>query len=188
MTIILQQHRKQTEAWLKTVIIHYNICPFAREVVEKNTVHYCVDEALAVEENLQTLINEARRLDSNSDIETTLVIYAANFADFGDFLDYLYLANDLLAAQGYEGIYQLASFHPDYCFEGSNETDAANYTNRSPYPMLHLIREVSIEKALKIFPNPENIPERNIKLTRELGLAKMQALLAACLVMSTDSR
>jgi hypothetical protein len=174
------QIKQQTQAWLTSVIIHYNICPFARSVVEKKSVHYCVDAAVAIEENLQTLIDEAVRLDSDSEIETTLLIYATNFVNFDDFLDYLELANRLLALQGYEGIYQLASFHPNYCFEGTDDTDAANYTNRSPYPMLHLIREVSIEKALKNFPNSENIPQQNIKLTRELGLAKMQALLAAC--------
>lgn len=172
--------KQQTETWLKTVIIHYNICPFARAVVEKNSVYYCVDESQSVAENLQTLIDEAQRLESESEIETTLLIYASAFADFDDFLDYLELANRLLSLQGYDGVYQLASFHPRYCFEGADESDAANYTNRSPYPMLHLIREASIEKALEFYPNPENIPERNIKLTRELGLEKMQALLAAC--------
>jgi uncharacterized protein len=176
----MQQIEQQTQAWLKNVIIHYNICPFAREVVNKNTVRYCVDTAVAIAENLETLIIEAERLDSHSEIETTLVIYATNFTDFDDFLDYLMMANDLLDAQGYERVYQLASFHPDYCFEGSDEADAANYTNRSPYPMLHLIREASIEQALKFYPNPETIPQRNITLTRELGLTKMQALLAAC--------
>lgn len=174
------QIKQHTQAWLKTVIIHYNICPFARTVVEKDTLHYCVDQAQTIEENLQTLIQEAERLDNHNGIETTLVIYPANFSDFDGFLDYLELANQLLALQGYEGVYQLASFHPDYCFDGADETDAANYTNRSPYPMLHLIREASIAQALKSFPQPEKIPERNIKLTRELGLAKMQALLMAC--------
>ncbi len=172
--------KQQTEAWLKNVIIHYNICPFARAVVEKNAVHYCIDEAVITEENLQTLIEEAVRLDNDDEIETSLLIYANAFSEFDDFLDYLELANQLLSLQDYDGVYQLASFHPRYCFEGADETDAANYTNRSPYPMLHLIREASIEKALKFYPNPERIPERNIKLTRELGLEKMQALLAAC--------
>ncbi len=175
-----QQIKQHTQSWLKNVIIQHNICPFAREVVEKNTLHYCIDEAEKIEENLQTLIDEAVRLDSDDAIETTLLIYPNNFDDFDAFLEYLELANKLLELQGYEGVYQLASFHPDYCFEGAAETDAANYTNRSPYPMLHLIREESIAKALKTFPHPENIPLRNIELTRELGLAKMQALLAAC--------
>lgn len=177
---MMQTIKQHTEFWLKTVIIHHNICPFAREVVEKKAVHYCVDESQAMEANLQTLMDEAQRLDKDDGIETTLLVYPANFVGFDDFLDYVELANRLLAMQGYEGVYQLASFHPDYCFEGADKLDAANYTNRSPYPMLHLIREASIEKALKFFPNPEKIPVRNMKLTRELGLEKMQDLLAAC--------
>ena len=173
--------KKHTENWLKTVIIPYNLCPFARAVVEKeNALYYCVDESNAMEENLQTLIAEAWRLDNDDEIETTLIIYENAFSAFEDFLDYVELANQLLEMQHYLGIYQLAHFHPDYCFEGANELDAANYTNRAPYPMLHLIREASLEKALKSFSHPEMIPKRNIQLTRELGLEKMQALLATC--------
>jgi hypothetical protein len=83
--------------------------------------------------------------------------------------------------EGYEGTYQLASFHPDYCFEGEDKNDAANYTNRSVYPMLHLLREDSITKALALYKNPELIPEHNIQLAREKGLLYMQMLRAACL-------
>jgi hypothetical protein len=83
--------------------------------------------------------------------------------------------------QGYEGIYQLASFHPQYLFADSDENDPSNYTNRSPYPMLHILREASLEKVLESYPNPENIPERNIELTRSLGLETMQKLLAECI-------
>jgi hypothetical protein len=80
--------------------------------------------------------------------------------------------------QGYEGVYQVATFHPDYRFADSDESDASNYTNRSPYPMLHILREASVEKVLANYPDPEGIPERNIGLTRELGLTAMQKLLA----------
>ena len=177
-----QHIEKHTEKWLKTLIIPYKICPFAQASVEKQHLHYYVDYSMAVESALMCLIEECQRLDSDESIETTLLIYADLFADFDDFLDYLELANNLLEAQGYVGLYQLASFHPRYCFDGADEIDAANYTNRSPYPMLHLLRESSIEQALKNYPNPESIPEYNLKLTRELGLAKMQALLAACTV------
>ena len=85
-----------------------------------------------------------------------------------------------MVKQGYEGVYQLASFHPQYRFADSPIDDASNYTNRSPYPMLHILREASIEKALLNYPDPENIPERNIKLTRELGLEQMKKLLFEC--------
>ena len=89
------------------------------------------------------------------------------------------IAERLLIVQNYEGMYQLASFHPDYRFEAHVKDDPANYTNRAPYPMLHIIREDSIDRALENYPNPENIPIRNIQLTRELGLKKLQSLLAA---------
>lgn len=172
---------EQTQAWLNQVIIHYNICPFARAVVENNTLLFHVDEAITIEENLATLIAQMEHLDQHDDeIETTLLIYPQQFVDFEDFLDYVALADELLFIQGYEGIYQLASFHPDYRFANADENDAANYTNRSPYPMLHLIRERSIDAALQYYPRPEKIPERNIELLRELGLVKMQALLSAC--------
>ncbi|NOQ34779.1 MAG: DUF1415 family protein [Methylococcaceae bacterium] len=174
-----KQIKQQTENWLNTVIVTYNICPFAKAVVADKSIYYAVDSSVDIEHCLQQLVIECQRLDTDDKIETTLVIYADNFEDFNDFLDYLELANDLLAAQGYDGVYQLASFHPLYCFADSDDDDAENYTNRSPFPMLHLIREASIDAALKSYPNPESIPQRNIELTRKLGLSKMQGLLAA---------
>ena len=101
-------------------------------------------------------------------------------ADFDDFLDLLGIAEDLLAEQGYEGVYQLASFHPDYCFADQNENDPANYTNRSPYPTLHLLREASLERVLGEDADPDLIPQRNIDFARRQGLDRMRALLAAC--------
>jgi len=171
--------QRQTEKWLANFIIAYNICPFAAKVVEDKSLYYSLDSSNDVVDCLQQLIDECQRLDNDADIETTLIIYTDNFVLFDDFLDYLELANALLTAQNYEGTYQLASFHPLYCFEGVSEEDASNYTNRSPFPMLHLIRETSIEKALQSFPNPESIPTRNIELTRSLGLSKLKALLVA---------
>ncbi len=169
----------QTKNWLDDFIINYNICPFAGKVVEENSLYYFVDTANNIADCLHHLINECQRLDINNNIETTLLIYTDNFNSFDDFLDYLDLANELLMAQDYEGIYQLASFHPDYCFAETDNNDASNYTNRSPFPMLHLIREASIEKFLKSFPDPESIPVRNIELTRSLGRSKLQALFTA---------
>ncbi|MCK5871652.1 MAG: DUF1415 domain-containing protein [Methylococcales bacterium] len=170
--------QQQTEHWLKRFIIQHNICPFAHEVVEKKQLHYAIDLDINTENCLYHLIEECQRLDSDESIETTLIIYPNALVQFDDFLDYLALANALLIVQNYEGVYQLASFHPDYCFEGLDEDDAANYTNRSPFPMLHLIREKSLERVLKSYPHPEHIPERNIKLTRQLGTATLNALLA----------
>lgn len=169
-----------TAAWLTSVIVGYSICPFAGRELERGTIAYSVSHDTAIEACALRLIDECRRLDNDASIETVLLIYSAAFKDFGDYLDFLALAEDLLIDQGYEGVYQLASFHPDYRFADASPDDAANYTNRSPYPMLHLLRESSIGQAVANYPNPEQIPQRNIDLTRKLGIAKMQALLAAC--------
>jgi hypothetical protein len=169
-----------TQTWLKSVIIEYSICPFARREQERGSIHFSVNRDSEIEQCLLHLIDECERLDTDPAIETTLLIYADAFAKFDDYLDFLEVAESLLIEQGYEGVYQLASFHPDYCFQGSDPDDAANYTNRSPYPMLHLLREASIEQAVATHPDPESIPQHNIELTRKLGLAKMRALLSAC--------
>lgn len=169
-----------TQAWLKDIIIGYSICPFAKGVWDSGGIRFSIHHNKKTELCLERLMTECELLDSDTAIETTLVIYAHAFRAFDDYLDYLALAEALLVEQGYEGVYQLASFHPDYCFEGAELDDPANYTNRSPYPMLHLLRESSLEQAVASHPNPENIPQRNIELTRKLGLAKMRSLLAAC--------
>ena len=168
---------KQTEAWLTSFIIDYNICPFAKREHDRASIRYSVIESNELEQCLESVFKECQVLDSETKIETTLIIFPKSFNQFDDYLDFLSFAESLLIEQHYEGIYQLASFHPEYCFDGEASTDPANYTNRSPYPMLHLIREASLEHALNTYPNPETIPERNIKLTRELGLEKLQAIL-----------
>jgi uncharacterized protein len=169
-----------TQAWLNTFVIAYNICPFARREQEKNSIRYQVVSSNSIEDSLEAVITECVHLDSEPDTETTLLIFTDAFADFEDFLDLLAIAEQLLIDQGYEGIYQLASFHPDYCFAQTPENDPSNYTNRSPYPMLHLIREDSIEKAVASHPDPDGIPDQNIALTRELGLEKLRAIVNAC--------
>jgi hypothetical protein len=168
-----------TQNWLSTFIIPYNICPFAQRVFEQNSIRYQVIYNLNLEESLHTLIQECQYLDQAPETETTLLIFAHIFQKFDDFLDLIAIAEQLLDEQGYAGVYQLASFHPDYCFAESAENDPANYTNRSPYPMLHIIRESSISLALQHYRNSELIPERNIDLTRTLGRDKLQTLLDA---------
>lgn len=168
---------KQTEKWLTSFIINYNICPFAKREHDQARIQYTVVESIRLEQCLESVISECQRLDSQTNIETSLIIFPNTFSNFDDYLDFLNLAESLLIDQQYEGIYQLASFHPNYCFDGEADSDPANYTNRSPYPMLHLIREHSLEKALESYPDPEKIPERNIILTRQLGLEKLQTIL-----------
>ena len=103
----------------------------------------------------------------NPDVETVIVIYPTGLESFFDYLDFLETANELLIEEGYEGTYQLASFHPDYCFDEVKQDDPSNYTNRSPYPILHILREASLERVLQSYKEPESIPENNINLARK---------------------
>ncbi|MDO8368584.1 MAG: DUF1415 domain-containing protein [Saprospiraceae bacterium] len=171
----------QTTQWINSVVIGCNFCPFAAKAMLRKTIRYVVLPEASLESSLEALVEELHHLDHTVDIETTLVIFPDRFADFEDYLDLVGLAEDLSVEQGYEGVYQIASFHPQYCFGGAHEDDPANYTNRSPYPMLHLLREESITKALDHFIDPEGIPERNIAFAQEKGLKYMQLLRAACL-------
>jgi len=172
---------QQTRAWVRDFIVAHNICPFARKELERGGIHYEACQEKKVEAALSGLIEMCQRLDVDGDTGTVLFILPASFIDFNDYLDLLDMANDLLLKQGYEGIYQLASFHPDYCFEGMDSDDASNYTNRSPYPMLHIIREAELEKILEKYPNPEAIPERNIDYCQKLGNAALARILQGCM-------
>jgi len=171
----------QTTQWINSVVIGCNFCPFAAKAMLRKSIRYVVLPDITLESALEAVVEELRYLDRSVDIETTLVIFPNQFSDFEDYLDLAELAEDLSVEQGYEGIYQIASFHPDYRFEGAKDNDPANYTNRSPYPMLHILREDSITKALDHYIDPEGIPERNIAFAQEKGLLYMQVLRAACL-------
>ena len=170
----------QTENWVRKVIIGHNYCPFAKREIELKTVRYQIVEKPDINSGLERLVEECIYLDEHSSIETTLIIYPVGLGNFESYLDFYYLAEELLVTRGYRGVYQIASFHPEYCFQGSENNDAANYTNRSPYPMLHIIREASIEKVLEHYPEPEKIPQRNIEFSRSKGLSKMEKLLHDC--------
>lgn len=171
---------EQTQFWLDQFIIANNICPFAKRERDNNRIRITIDNNDTFEQALEHLIQECELLEQLPELETTLFIIGQLTKSFDDYLDFLEIASELLIKQGYEGIFQLASFHPDYLFAGSTEDDPANYTNRSPYPMLHIIREESLEKALHNYPEPELIPERNIEFCRKMGLKKMQQMLNHC--------
>ncbi len=180
---------KQTQCWISSVIITFNFCPFAKREFERDSIFYQVASVLDSSENknnivssaLEDLMAECYRLDSTPNIETSFLIFSKNFTDYSLFLDLVYLAEALLTKQHYDGIYQIASFHPDYCFAETTPDDAANFTNKAPYPMLHILRESSMEQALANYPDPEQIPLRNIKKSRELGKIKFQNTLASCI-------
>ena len=171
----------QTIAWIKSVVIGCNFCPFAAKPMMQKQIRYVVVEDATKENILKTMLDEFHFLDETPAIETTLLIIPSHYAEFTSYLALVSSAEKFLSRQGYDGIYQVASFHPEYCFAGADADDPANYTNRSPYPMLHLIREESITNALKHFKDPEGIPGRNVDYAREKGLAYMQLLRAACM-------
>ena len=171
---------EQTKKWITDVVIGCNFCPFAAQVVKQKTVFYKVETTTAIDISLESFLDEVTRLDNDSTIETSFLIFPNAFKSFDDYLDLVSLAEKLLKQKGYNGIYQLASFHPQYRFADAPLSDAANYTNRSVYPMLHLLRESSIDKALEHYNDPEAIPEQNINFAREKGSAYMKMLRDAC--------
>ena len=171
----------QTKKWIDDVVVGCNFCPFAANVVKQQSIFYKVEDSGDLKICLAALLSEATRLDNEINIETAFLIFPNSFALFDDYLGLVADAEDLLFEKGYEGIYQLASFHPLYQFADATEKDAANYTNRSVYPMLHLLRESSIDKALENYKHPEDIPGTNINFAREKGWVYMKMLRDACL-------
>lgn len=166
--------------WVETMVVGMNLCPFAKRELVKERVRFVTTEADNQEALLLVLHDELERLTQQPDIETTLLIHPQVLQDFYDYNDFLYLADRLLVQMELEGVYQIASFHPDYQFGGTEPEDAENYTNRSPYPVLHLLREDSLERVIADYPNVDDIPERNITLMNELGTNKLKALLQDC--------
>lgn len=176
-----QQIIDQTITWIQKIVIGCNFCPFAARTLKLQQVHYQVEASTNTNICLDALLNEIARLDNEGHIETSFLIFSHAFQQFDDYLNLIPLAENLLKEKGYEGIYQLASFHPLYRFAGSLKNDAADYTNRSIYPMLHLLRESSIDTAIKQYENPENIPTRNVDFARKKGLTFMKLLRDSCI-------
>jgi hypothetical protein len=170
-----------TRRWIADVVIGLNLCPFAGRVFQAGTIRYVVTEAAAEEELLDDLARELRALEAApaAEVETTLLIHPhllGNFLDYNDFLD---LAEALVARLGLEGVVQLAGFHPGYQFAGTASDAVENYTNRSPYPMLHLLREDSISRAADDPDALADIPRANIETMRRLGQDRMREKLRA---------
>ena len=172
---------EQTKKWINDVVIGCNFCPFASRVLKQESVFYKVETSADIEVCLESFLVELQRLNDNEHIETSFLIFPNAVKIFDKYLDMLSVAETLLEEKEYDGIYQLASFHPTYRFAGSPDDDAANYTNRSVYPMLHLLRESSIDKALEHYDNPEAIPEKNINFARDKGKVYMKMLRDACM-------
>ena len=162
-----------TKRWIEQIVVAHHFCPFAQKEILADSIRYvCADHSVV----LDLLIAECNHLDSDSKTETTLLIIKGT-VDFSYFLYMVEIAQQLLKLKGYEGIYQLATFHPDYCFEGNDENDASNYTNRSPFPMLHILRESSIDRVVNNKQAVEMIPDNNMKKCNELGRDYFKRLL-----------
>jgi hypothetical protein len=161
----------RTRAWLEKVVIGLQLCPFAKAVHVKNQIRYVVSTAQTPEALQNDLIQELKTLEASSaeDIDTTLLIHPAVLLDFLDYNDFLDIADQTVSDLGLDGHLQIASFHPGYQFADSGPNDIENYTNRSPYPMLHLLREASVERAVASSPDTADIYENNMETMRRLG-------------------
>lgn len=168
-----------TQHWLERVVIGLNLCPFAKAVHARRQVRYVLSEDTSAEALLETLARELALLRDTpaEEIDTTLLVHPHVLGEFLDYNDFLDAADALVAGMDLEGVLQVASFHPDYVFAGSDPGDVANCTNRSPYPTLHLLREDSVSRAVAAFPDPDVIVERNIETLRRLGHAGWRQLL-----------
>jgi hypothetical protein len=169
-----------TRHWVETVVIDLNLCPFAKRELVRDRIRFVCTDAVDEQSLLMALQDELLHLQDNEPLETTLLVHPQVLADFDDYNQFLDLADMLLGELRLTGEFQIASFHPDYQFAGTEPEDVGNTTNRSPYPMLHLIRERSLAQAIENYPDPENIPARNVETVERLGPEAMQALLEAC--------
>jgi hypothetical protein len=160
-----------TKAWLEKAVIGLNLCPFAKAVYAKNQIRYVVSTARTAEELQADLTSELKLLDAAdpNETDTTLLIHPCVLNDFLDYNEFLDIADAEVEQLGMDGRIQVASFHPDYQFADSGPDDIENYTNRSPYPTLHLLREESVERAVDAFPDAADIFEKNMETMRQLG-------------------
>lgn len=182
MDIPAQQAINETRAWIDRAVVGLNLCPFARAVQVKQQIRCVVSDATDAHALLARLCDEMHLLAEADParVQTTLLVHPAVLTDFLDFNDFLEIADAALEDLGYEGVLQVAPFHPQFRFAGTEPDDLGNASNRSPYPTLHLLREDSVERALAAFPDAEAIFETNIRTLHALGADGWAALQAQC--------
>ncbi len=161
-----------TRLWLERIVIGLNLCPFAKAVYVKDQVRFVLSDATTPEALVEQLAEELVLLRDTpaEQIDTTLIVHPQVLTDFLDYNDFLDNADAAIEALDLQGILQVASFHPDYQFEGVAADDASNYTNRAPFPTLHLLREDSVARAVDVYPDPDVIVERNIQTLDRIGV------------------
>jgi len=155
--------------WLEKIVIGLELCPFAKKTFDSDKIRYAVSDSTDVESLMLVLHDELKLLEENPSIETTLVIIHQQLDGFESFNQVLDFVDNLLEQYDWIGVFQVASFHPQYQFSGTDIDDRENWTNRSPYPILHLLRESSLEQAIEKYPNVDDIPQRNIKTLNTLS-------------------
>jgi hypothetical protein len=170
-----------TEQWVKSVVVGLHLCPFAKRELALGRVRFAVSGAKTEDGLLLALEDELKLLGRDASVETTLLIHPQVLQDFNDYNQFLHLSDRLLTELQLDGVFQIASFHPDYQFSGADRDAAENYSNRSPWPMLHILREESVEKAIAAYADIEQIPARNIALLESLGAEQLKALLLSCI-------
>lgn len=176
-----QQIKASTERWLKEVVIGYNLCPFAQRELQRQSIRFVVSNADSEIDLLQALEAELDVLLNDQNIETCLLIHPSVLGEFYQYNQFLDVVDALLDELGLVGEIQIASFHPDYQFANTLANDAENFTNRSPYPMLHLLRETSLERAIASHPDASAIPDQNIKRMNEIGSNNLERELRSLL-------
>jgi hypothetical protein len=172
--------RKNTKRWLEEAVIGMNFCPFAASVYRTGQVRIVVSEVEDIGEAIQATIDEAVDLLETPDGEavTSLVVFSEGLRDFERFLDAAETVRQALGRAGVDGVLQVATFHPDYQFAGTEPDDLGNYTNRAPYPILHLLPEALVTEAVDSHPDPEGIPDENIERLRRMGRQEVEAMWA----------
>ena len=175
-----EQVIKDTKHWISKFVIGLKLCPFAKKPFEEDLIRYVHLENTSTDSLLMKLSEELLFIveSSEKEVETTLIIHPNQLLDFEAYLDFVEAGNALIASMQLEGVIQIASFHPSYRFAGESENDAANYSNRSPYPMLHLLREETLTKAIDNHPDIDSVPEKNIALLREMGEAAIKKFIS----------
>jgi hypothetical protein len=172
--------RQSIENWVNKFVIGFRLCPFAAREWQNNRVRISISEADSADDLVQHLVEEIELIIKDENIETTLVAIPSVLTKFEDFNDFLDLADQLIETLNLTDVLQWASFHPEYQFAGSNPGDPENYTNRAPFPVLQILREESLSRAIDKHPDIDQIPTDNMKLMRDMGREKCEHILKEC--------
>ncbi|MFK8029302.1 MAG: DUF1415 domain-containing protein [Gammaproteobacteria bacterium] len=170
---------EHVKRWLDRLVIDHELCPFARRERARDSIRFVLCDATDEAMLLDTLEAELNGLTEQENVETSLIVHPHVLGNFSDYNQFLNKADDLLDILGLAGTLQIASFHPDYQFADTSPEDASNYTNRSPYPLLHILRESSVQRAVEQHPDVDAIPDANIAKLEALGTERIQTLLKA---------